>query len=141
LHYLSPSAPLLGDTTATSALIFSPLLASHPHDQPTYPNYTLPPAILNLPMYTGTPSNLTTPVPPLTLVIIPTSSSPTNDGLDSSLCAVKAGDDDADNVGSTQLVNGTAQWMSVGREEGFRNTDGHGGMSAPIWFATKDGMW
>jgi calcium channel MID1 len=135
---------LLGDTTATSALILSPLLLAVPHHQPSYPAYILPP--LDLPQYNKTSSS--------SLVIVPTASSPTNDGLDNSLCAVIATNASTGGVAQNQLVHGT-QWMSVG-EEGFRAMwavgdllastnytawvlDESGGLSSPIWFKTKDG--
>ena len=58
---------------------------------------------------------------------------------------------------SHMLVNATTSWMSVSGEEGFRTmwvvgdllpetnytawiVDDHGGMSAPIWFSTKEGQ-
>ncbi|KAF5319632.1 hypothetical protein D9619_008854 [Psilocybe cf. subviscida] len=58
--------PLLGDTTATQAIIFSPPFLDIEVPKPTYPNYTLPSA------------NLTQPPPPtnapnLTLIVTPTS--------------------------------------------------------------------
>src|SRR6267154_3698610 len=59
--------PFLGDTTSNEALIFSPSFAPAPNNQPTYPNYTLPPANLSQP---NPPSS-----PNFTLVLSPTSSS------------------------------------------------------------------
>lgn len=51
-HQILDGLPLLGDTTANQALIFSPPLsnANTTHiDEPTYPNYILPPANTSLP--------------------------------------------------------------------------------------------
>ncbi|KAG1734588.1 stretch-activated cation channel Mid1 [Suillus lakei] len=52
VHELLPALPLLGDTTNTQALIFSPPFSPIESSPSTYPNYTLSPA------------NLSTPSPP-----------------------------------------------------------------------------
>ena len=154
---LSPATPLLGDTTTDSVLILSPLLYPSPHYQPTYPNYTLPPAILSLPTYQTSSANVSSLSSDFTLVLVPTEPSPTLDGLDNSLCAVQAAAASTGQVAdpSHMVVNATTSWMSVGGEEGFRtywvvgdllaNTnytawllDEYGGMSGPIWLSTKD---
>ena len=158
LHALSPAAPLLGDTTSSSALLFSPLLLSSPHSQPSYPNYTLPPAQLSLPEYPSTQSNLTSLSTDLSLILIPTTSSPTLEGLDNSICAVQNANVSTGSIAhpSNMLVNATTSWTGVGEEEGFRTmwvvgnlvaetnytayiVDEKGGMSSPIWLSTKEG--
>jgi calcium channel MID1 len=70
MHEISDvSLPLLGDTTSNQALLFShPLAPAPPVTQPTYPNYTLPPANLSL-----APDPPSVPVG-MSVVITPTSS-------------------------------------------------------------------
>ena len=157
LHYLSPEAPLLGDTTSTSALLFSPLLLASPHDQPAYPNYTLPSPVLSLPTYPDIATNLTSLSPHFSLIVVPTASSPTNDRLNNSMCAVRSANISTGGIAdpSHMLVNASTSWMAVGGEEGFRTmwvvgdlvagtnytawiVDDNGGMSGPIWLATKE---
>ncbi|KAG1727781.1 stretch-activated cation channel Mid1 [Suillus paluster] len=67
VHELLPSLPLLGDTTNTQALIFSPPFSTVESSLSTYPNYTLPPANLSTPSPPSSP-------PAFSLVIAPTSS-------------------------------------------------------------------
>ena len=159
LNYLSPAAPLFSDTTSTSALLFSPLLLSSTHSQPSYPNYKLPPPQLTLPTYPSAQTNLTSLSTELTLVLVPTASSPTLEGLDNSICAVQSSVISTGEIAdpSHLLVNITTSWMDVGGAQGFRTmwvvgdllpqtnytawiTDERGGMSAPIWFSTKEGQ-
>ena len=156
----SPSSLFLGDTTQNAALLISPLLLSAPQTQPSYPNYTLPRSQLVLESYPGASAstNLTTLSSGLQLVIVPTSSSPTNFGLDYSLCASLSANSSSGYLAgpSKMLVNSTSQWMSINGEEGYRTMwvvgdlaaqtnytawliDDQGGMSRPIWFSTKEG--
>ena len=156
-HSLFPVAPLLGDTTSNSALLFSPLLLSSPHSQPSYPNYTLPPNQLILPDFPGI-ANLTSLSATSLLILVPTTSSPTTDGLDNSLCAVQSASTSTGALADPthMLLNATPSWMDVGGEEGFRTlfvvggliaetnytawmVDENGGMSTPICLATKEG--
>lgn len=141
---------LLGDTTSTQSLLFSPLLLPAPQSQPTYPNYTLPPAELRIPPLPELS------VPQLDLLIISTGSSPTQAGLDNSLCAALNANMSTGALGQRNIVvNATTEWMSVGDEEGFRTYWVIGGLlpslnytawffepstrtlSQPIWFNTK----
>ena len=160
VHSLSTSSLLLGDTTAKSALLFSPLLLSSPHDQPSYPNYTLPGSQLVFSSYTGPSSqtNLTTLSSSIPLILVPTDSSPTSSGLDNSRCAVQNANISTGNIAAedNMLIKGETQWMNVGGEEGFRTmwvvgnlqaqtnytgwlVDDQGGLSSPIQFVTKEG--
>ena len=151
---VSPLILYLGDTTSTQSLLFSPLLLASPQPQPTYPNYTLPPAFM---------------VPPavpefgfsnLNLLIIPTGSSPTGSGLDNSHCAALNANITTGALGSSNLVvNATTEWMAIGDEEGYRTYWVIGGLmpssnytayyfepitqtlSQPIWFSTKQCMF
>lgn len=141
---------LLGDTTSTQSLLFSPLLLPAPQSQPSYPNYTLPPAELRIPPLPEFG------FPQLDLLIIPTGSSPTQAGLDNSLCAALNANVSTGALGQRNIVvNATTEWMSVGDEEGFRTYWVIGGLlpssnytawffepstrtlSQPIWFTTK----
>ncbi|KAI0050150.1 hypothetical protein FA95DRAFT_1487893 [Auriscalpium vulgare] len=65
LHEHLPEPPLLGDSTSNQALLYSPPFGASPLAQPTYPNYTLPPAELAFP----TPPD--GPLPNYTLILAP----------------------------------------------------------------------
>jgi calcium channel MID1 len=166
IHSITTSQPFLGDTTNSTALIFSPLLQDSPHYQPTYPNYTLPPAQLVLPSFSSSTDNMVSnatfvgPAPNLTLIMVPTGSSPTQDGLDHSLCAIRAANSSTGSVASpsNMIVNRTEpSWVAVDGEEGYRQywvvgnlvsgsnytawayDEDKQSLSPPIWLATKDG--
>lgn len=142
---------LLGDTTSNQVLLFSPLLLPAPQSQPTYPNYTFPPARLDppsLPEFT---------LPTIDLIVIPTSSSPTLQGLDQSHCAIRAANVSTGGLAQgtrNMVVNATTEWSAIGGIEGYRTywvlggllpgtnytawyTDGEENISQPIWFRTK----
>lgn len=145
-----PSSLLLGDTTTNQALLFSPVLLAAPQAQPTYPNYTLPPAQMDLP---GLPEFS---LPTFDLVVVPTAASPTNQALDQSLCAIQAANSSTGSIAqaSNMVVNATTTWSAIAGEEGYRTywvvgglqpgtnytawyTQGDGTLSQPTWFATK----
>ena len=159
-YYLSPATLFLGDTTPNSALLFSPLLMAFPLPEPSYPNYSLPRAQMVFDAYPGAGSqtNLTTLGSRFRPIIVPTGVSPTNDGLDNSLCAALSANTSTGYVAdpANMLVNATTQWMSVGGVEGFRTmwvvgglapetnytawlVDDQGGVTQPMWFSTKEG--
>ncbi|KAJ6468390.1 stretch-activated cation channel Mid1 [Mycena sanguinolenta] len=69
IHSSDDASALLGDTTATEALLFSPPFEPPPTAIPAYPNYTLPNAIPSIPGPPSDPKNYT-------LIV-----SPTNNGL------------------------------------------------------------
>jgi hypothetical protein len=145
------SSLLLGDTTSNQALIFSPPLLPAPQSQPTYPNYTFPSARLDRPALPE--FNL----PTLDLIVVPTSSSPTIQGLDQSQCAVQGANVSTGGLAEgarNMVVNATTEWSAVGGVEGYRTywvlggllpgtnytawyTDGENALSQPIWFRTK----
>lgn len=138
-------------------LIFSHLLSSLPQTQPTYPNYTLPPA--QLPLFASGAGSSTSS---LTLIIVPTGSSPTSDGLDNSLCAIRTANISTGGIASARnavLNRSQPHWMRLGGEEGLRSAWGAGDLvaggsnytawtldeakgelSRPVWFATKQGQ-
>lgn len=159
-HYISPATVFLGDTTPDTALLLSPLLMTAPQPEPSYPNYTLPRAQMVFDAYPGAGSqtNLTTLGNNFRPVIVPTVSSPINDGLDNSLCAVVTANTSTGYVANpaNMLINATTRWMSVGGVEGFRTmwvvgglvaetnytawlVDDQGGVTEPMWFSTKEG--
>lgn len=145
------SSLLLGDTTSSQVLLFSPLLLPAPQSQPTYPNYTFPPVRLDppaLPEFS---------LPTYNLIMIPTSSSPTSEGLDQSHCAIQRANVSTGGLAQgtrNMVVNATIEWSAIGGIEGFRTywvlggllpgtnytawyTDGDNTLSQPIWFRTK----
>ncbi|KAK4683913.1 calcium channel MID1, partial [Tremellales sp. Uapishka_1] len=149
LHTLSTALPFLGDTTADTALLFSSLLSSDQIPQPSYPNYTLPSA--QVAFSAGSPPTLSS----LSIYVVPTSSSPSQSGLDNSMCAVTTTSTSTGSLGADSLLNEVGpRWMRVDGEEGWRWTwaitgllpQGNytawvvngGDLSGPIWFSTKE---
>ncbi|UOH81487.1 hypothetical protein LQV05_004158 [Cryptococcus neoformans] len=156
LHALSAVYPLLGDTTSTSALIFSPLLYSSPQPEPSYPNYTLPGTQLAFPDFSYSEPLNSSLSSNLTLIVVPTNASPTSTDLDNSICAINAASANSSVSGAnnTILKSFQPEWMTVGDEQGFRSywvlgdlaeqgnytawvSDDKGVLSQPAWFATK----
>ncbi|KAH7919204.1 hypothetical protein BV22DRAFT_1023395 [Leucogyrophana mollusca] len=136
MHQVLDTLPLLGDTTSNQVLLFSPPFSPPPIDQPTYPNYTLPPANLSQPSPPSTSPNYT-------LVLSPSSSSLTS--LPQTGCS---------------LLSTTSSGMQLSQDLWLRDADGWryqwlmGGLtsvtnytayviqdqtkvSGPIYFATK----
>ncbi|KIJ67288.1 hypothetical protein HYDPIDRAFT_173886 [Hydnomerulius pinastri MD-312] len=128
--------PLLGDTTANQALLFSHGFSSAIIEQPSYPNYTLPPANLSMP--DTTPSS-----PNFNLVIAPTTSQLSS--LPQTACSLL-------NVSSTGSIISNDLWLRG--KDGWRSqwlVDGLSPMtnytayviedkmkvSGPIYFVTK----
>jgi calcium channel MID1 len=140
----------LGDSTSSQSLLFSSLLFSSPQPQSSYPNYTLSAAELPI------PSLPEFSLPTFELLVIPTGSSPTANGLDYSHCAIRNANVSTGALGrGNPVINATTEWMAVGDEEGYRTYWVIGGlesssnytawildtstqtMSQPIWFTTK----
>ncbi|KAL7422903.1 stretch-activated cation channel mid1 [Cryptotrichosporon argae] len=157
LYALEASPPYLGDTTTSSALIFSPLLLASPQPQPAYPNYTLPGAYLSPPSFPTGNATVFGANQNLSLVLVPTGHAA---GLENSFCAVvaantSAGVGAAAGTGEQQQAAGPS-WMSVGGQEGFRDywvVDGLNAtsnytawvmdvetqtMTGPVWMVTKE---
>ncbi|KAH8113052.1 stretch-activated cation channel Mid1 [Phellopilus nigrolimitatus] len=116
LHEQLISLPLLGDTTANQALLFSPSFDVPSPDMPTYPNFTLPIA------------NLTSPTPPnqfpnFTLLVGPIGAFPEfdfianifKDGLPVTACALQ---------NLTNLVVNSGSFGNVKDSLVFRGADG-----------------
>ena len=139
----------LGDTTSTQSILFSPLLLASPQTQPSYPNYTLPPAFMTPPQLPDFS------FPNYELLVVPSDSSPPASGLDNSHCAALDANVTTGNIARNLVVNATTEWMAVGGEEGYRTYWVVGGLlpssnytayylepstrtlSQPIWFTTK----
>ena len=130
--------PLLGDTTSNQAILFSHPFLPVPNEQPSFPNYTLPPANLSAP-------DIPSAIPNLTLVMAPTSAQLTT--LPQTACALL-------NTSSTGSINSNDPWLrsSVGWRsqwlvEGLSPSTNYTAyviqdtlkVSGPIYFATKSG--
>ncbi|KAJ7841335.1 stretch-activated Ca2+-permeable channel component-domain-containing protein [Mycena olivaceomarginata] len=79
IHQSDDSAALLGDTTSTQALLFSPAFSPPDIQDPKYPNYTLPAAIPSIPAAPSDPKNYT-------LIVSPTSNGLTS--MQQTACAL-----------------------------------------------------
>ncbi|WVQ98698.1 hypothetical protein IAU59_005829 [Kwoniella sp. CBS 9459] len=180
LNTISPSLPFLGDTTSSLALLFSPLLVSTTRAESSYPNYTLPSPQLVFEPFASIASdgssdgisrvssgNSSLSNTNLTLAIVPTASSPTNSGLDYSICAIRSTLNSTGDLPSDSSGNGNSngnivlrtpadepQWSSLDEEEGYRHfwavgaltpgtnysawvIDQEGVLAGPIWFVMK----
>lgn len=146
MHQVLDTLPLFGDTTSNQAIIFSP---PFDHDslsitQPSFPNYTLPPANLSFPSPPASPPNFT-------LFIAPTDSSVLTSSLRTG-CALQS----LQGPGIFQFSPGRSlglwprdtngwrwQWLVNGLTPSTNYTayaiDGTA-VSGPIFFATKSGM-
>ncbi|KAI0791360.1 stretch-activated Ca2+-permeable channel component-domain-containing protein [Abortiporus biennis] len=82
IHAVWDDYPLLGDSTSNQVLLFSPPFSPFNITQPTYPNYTLPPAELSFPQGPRSPPNYT-------LYFTPTSN-PTLASIPRTSCALRA---------------------------------------------------
>ncbi|KAF7327424.1 putative acetate kinase [Mycena kentingensis (nom. inval.)] len=103
IHEIIPLAPLLGDSTATQALLFSPPFSPNVQQDPTYPNYTLPAANLSFPAVPTNPTNFT-------VVLSQTSNALTN--MQQTACMLKT-------QNSTGIVAKDTLWLRD--SEGWRN--------------------
>lgn len=153
IHEPLETLPYFGDSTANEALLFSPpFFPPAPQPQPTYPNYTLPPANTTLPSFAPPPGSSATPNFTLFLA-------PLDVGLPSlpqTACAIRTyvtGDPSA--AQSAQVLaeqtwlrderGWRREWL-VGRLAALTNysvyaiQDGTR-LSGPIYFTTKSGLW
>lgn len=127
---LEDEIPLLGDSTSTQGLLFSPAFEPYTLPESTYPNYTLPSI------------NSTYPPPPssspnYTLALFPTSSVPSSFTLSRSACAIREVDA-SQNIGQGQRNQSV---ISRG-PEGFRNQWIVGGLNPSTnytAYVVKDG--
>ncbi|CAE6497660.1 unnamed protein product [Rhizoctonia solani] len=82
VHQRMTQLPLLGDTTATRAIIFSPPFYTPAYKEPSYPNYTFQDAAPDLTL----PSSVS--APNATLLIFPTANANATVWLTNSACAL-----------------------------------------------------
>ncbi|KAH0835688.1 stretch-activated Ca2+-permeable channel component-domain-containing protein [Lanmaoa asiatica] len=95
--------PLLGDTTSSQAILFSYPFLPVPIEQPSFPNYTLPPANLSIP-------DVPSAIPNFTLVIAPTSAQLSS--LPQTVCALL-------NTPSAGSIAGNGPWLR--NSQGWRS--------------------
>ncbi|KAF8530202.1 stretch-activated Ca2+-permeable channel component-domain-containing protein [Hysterangium stoloniferum] len=103
LHRNLTTFPVLGDTTATQALLFSPPYLPPLMPQPSYPNYTLPSGNLTLP-----PPPPASSQPNFTLVLSPTTQIQEQPGFKLSLSACAIRETARGVSGSVIGLNGTS---------------------------------
>jgi len=152
LHEPLDKLPYFGDSTANEALLFSPPFFPPPHvSQPTYPNYTLPPANTTLPSFPP-PSESSSSTPNFTLFL-----APLNAGLSSqpqTACAVRARVSGNPTIAQSAQVLEEQMWLRdelgwrrewlVGRLAALTNysvfaVQDSTRLSGPIYFTTKSG--
>ncbi|CAE6509966.1 unnamed protein product [Rhizoctonia solani] len=83
VHQRVSQLPLLGDTTATQAIVFSPPFFTPTYEEPTYPNYTFQGVI---PSDSSLPSSVS--APNATLLLFPTANANETVWLTNSACAL-----------------------------------------------------
>lgn len=130
--------PLLGDTTANQAILFSHPFLPPPIEQPAYPNYTLPPANVSAP-------DIPPFIPNFTLVIAPTSAQLSS--LPQTACALLNTSSTGSIVSNDPWLRGTEGWRSQWLVDGLSPSINYTAyviqdslmVSGPIYFATKSG--
>lgn len=131
--------PLLGDTTANQAILFSHAFLPAPIEQPSYPNYTLPPANISAP---DVPSHF----PNFTLVIAPTSAQLSS--LPQTACALLNTPSSTGSIISNEPwlrspEGWRSQWLVAGLSPSTNYTayviQDALKVSGPIYFTTKSG--
>ncbi|KIJ19438.1 hypothetical protein PAXINDRAFT_42878, partial [Paxillus involutus ATCC 200175] len=128
--------PVFGDATANQAIIFSPAFYPASTEQPTYPNYTLPPANLSIP--DNPPS-----VPTFNLVIGLTSSQLSS--LPQTACALLNTSSTGSIISNGLWLRDIDGWRSQWLVDGFSPSTNYTAyviqdqlkVSGPIYFATK----
>ncbi|KAF8207105.1 stretch-activated cation channel Mid1 [Mycena galopus ATCC 62051] len=95
IHSSDDTSALLGDTTSTQAIIFSPPFSQPDTVVPEYPNYTLPSAIPSIPGAPPGPTNYT-------LIVSPTSNGLTS--MQQTACALST-------QKSTGVVTNQSLWL------------------------------
>lgn len=154
LHSVLPTIPLFGDTTADQVLLFSPPFLPQPIQQPTYPNYTLPPANLSVPPHPPQVTNFS-------LILGPTTSFPAFNvtskafgGLPLTACALRnvsglmVGGGSAGNVQESLVSRDERGWRTQWIVEGLQRQVNYTAfvvqdgvkVAGPVSFTTKSGM-
>ncbi|KIJ37548.1 hypothetical protein M422DRAFT_50354 [Sphaerobolus stellatus SS14] len=127
LHALSPSLPLLSDTSSTLAILFSAPFAKDDHKSPSFPNYTLPSG--NITSFPNPPSGADKQA--FTMVFIPTGTTDTDvrigGALARSACAIRrAGNNTAGAFLGTSVATGTAAAVDNENTGSSGNGNGNG---------------
>jgi calcium channel MID1 len=136
LHQTLSALPLLGDTTANEALLFSPPFAPFDVPQPTYPNYTLPAANMSQP-----PPPATTPNFNLTLFATPLQGPRTACFLATQSGVGKVAEK---SLWARDPTGFRTQWLLSGLAPSTNYTAfvlQDASVSGPIWLATKSGAF
>ncbi|KIK98385.1 hypothetical protein PAXRUDRAFT_134305 [Paxillus rubicundulus Ve08.2h10] len=128
--------PVFGDATANQAIIFSPAFYPASTEQPTYPNYTLPPANLSI-------SDNPPAIPTFNLVIGPTSSQLSS--FPQTACALLNTSSTGSIISNGLWLRDIDGWRSQWLVDGFSPSTNYTAyviqdqvkVSGPIYFATK----
>jgi calcium channel MID1 len=149
---LSDLVPLPGDTTSSQVIVFSPVLYNDPIPQPTYPNYTLPDANLQVDPWdiilathsTNSSNSLESNFPmgrdPVSMLIVQTEVSPIQHGLRNSGWAIVESAESYKNDPSTVIEepdDTDTIWSTVGGQQGYRQIQVWTGLSP----ATNYTVW
>ncbi|KAJ7220131.1 stretch-activated Ca2+-permeable channel component-domain-containing protein [Mycena pura] len=137
LHQPVATPPLLGDTTATQALLFSAPFAPQSPQDPTYPNYTLPDAEPAVPAAPANPVNNT-------VVVLPTTNS-SSAGTPQTACMLLAQKPSGTVVNESLWLRDAAGWRTEWLLDGLSPNTNYTAyvvesshkVSGPIYFTTK----
>ncbi|KAG9074673.1 stretch-activated cation channel mid1 [Ceratobasidium sp. 370] len=145
VHQRMSQLPLLGDTSSSRAILFSPPFLPPNFTEPKYPNYTFQPAIPNIPSPPSVP-----PAPNTSLLLFPTANANETVWLTNSACAL------ASKLGGTLATTATrtilrdsdgwrTQWFIDGLSPSTNYTayvieDG-AKVSGPSYLLTKSGSF
>jgi calcium channel MID1 len=127
---------LLGDTTSNQAILFSQPFLPVPIEQPSYPNYTLPPANISTP-------EIPSSIPNFTLVLAPTSAQLTS--LPQTACALLNASSTGSTVSNDPWLRSPEGWRSQWLVDSLSPSTNYTvyviqdslKVSGPIYFATK----
>ncbi|KAJ7638135.1 stretch-activated cation channel Mid1 [Mycena rosella] len=136
IHEVVLTPPLLGDTTATQALLFSPSFAWQTQQDPSYPNYTLPTANLSVPDAPSNPTNFT-------LVISPTSNALAS--MQQTACMLRAQKSSGTIANQSMWLRDASEWRTEYLVTGLAAKTNYTAyviqstykVSGPIYFTTK----
>ncbi|KAJ6630945.1 stretch-activated cation channel Mid1 [Mycena sp. CBHHK59/15] len=136
IHEVMSAQPLLGDTTATQALLFSPPFSPQTLQDPSYPNYTLPVANFPAPEAPSNPTNYT-------LVVSPTTNSLTS--MQQTACMLLAQKSSGTIANQSLWLRDTSGWRTEWLMTGLTAKTNYTAyviessykVSGPIYFLTK----
>lgn len=133
--------PVLGDTTSNQALIFSPAFSEIHYDVPQWPNYTFPPANLSQPpLPSGSPN--------YTLIISPTSSTPSLTSLPQTGCMLLSQKSTRAILNESLWLQDASGWRTQWLLEALAPSTNYTAyviqnstqVRGPIFFVTKSGV-